>query len=113
MNRNSFYKWLKITKKYDLETCASKVENCQEIESYYGDLDQIYAEDKFESLREEFKYLAEEQKKNIPPKHKIPMDEDIYNRTTTLRNALNLYSEFKDNKLLRDIMTAMVSQVLA
>lgn len=113
MNRNSFYKWLKIIKKYDLETCDSKVENCQEIESYYGDLDQIYAEDKFESLREEFKYLAEEQKKNIPPKHKIPMDEDIYNRTTTLRNALNLYSEFKDNKLLRDIMTAMVSQVLA
>ena len=113
MNRNSFYKWLKIIKKYDLETCDSKVENCQEIESYYGDLDQIYAEDKFESLREEFKYLAEKQKKNIPPKHKIPMDEDIYNRTTTLRNALNLYSEFKDNKLLRDIMTAMVSQVLA
>ncbi len=106
MNRNSFYKWLKIIKKYDLETCDSKVENCQEIESYYGDLDQIYAEDKFESLREEFKYLAEEQKKNIPPKHKIPMDEDIYNRTTMLRNALNLYSEFKDNKLLRDIMTA-------
>ncbi len=106
MNRNSFYRWLKIIKKYDRETCNLRVENCREIENYYGNLDQIYAKDKFESLREEFKYSAEEQKKDIPPKHKVPISEDIYNKTTTLRNALNLYSEFKDNKLLQDIMTA-------
>ncbi len=106
MNRNSFYRWLKIIKKYDRETCNLRVENCREIENYYGNLDQIYAKDKFESLREEFKYSAEEQKKDIPPKHKVPISEDIYNKTTILRNALNLYSEFKDNKLLQDIMTA-------
>ena len=52
MNKDSFHKWLKVIKKYDQETCSSIIRKCQEVETNYGDLDQIYAEDKFESLRE-------------------------------------------------------------
>ena len=106
MNRDSFYKWLKIIKKYDQGTCNTRVTNCQEIENYYGDLEQIYAKNKFENLKTELVYSRKEHKEGTPPKHRIPIDGDIYNGTATLRSALNLYLEFKDNEILQDIMTA-------
>ena len=105
MNRESFYKWLKTIKQFDQGTCNSRVANCQRIENYYGDLDEIYAKDKFKSLKKDLLYLKQEYRNGISPKHKIPIDGDAYNGTATLRSALNLYSEFKDNKLLQDIMT--------
>ena len=105
MNRDSFYRWLKTIKKYDQRTCNARISNCQRIENYYGDLDEIYAKDKLENLKKELIYSRQEYRDGIPPKHKIPIDGDIYNGTATLRSALNLYLEFKDNKILQDIMT--------
>lgn len=104
MNRDSFYKWLKTIKKYDQGTCNSRISNCLRIEKYYGDLDQIYTEDKCENLKTELIYSRQEYRAGTPPKHRIPIDGDIYNGTATLRSALNLYLEFKDNKILQDIM---------
>lgn len=105
MNRDSFYKWLKTIKKYDQGTCNSRISNCLRIEKYYGDLDQIYTEDKCENLKTELIYSRQEYRAGTPPKHRIPIDGDIYNGTATLKSALNLYLEFKDNKILQDIMT--------
>lgn len=105
MKNKSFNKWLKAIKKYDQGTCNSRISNCMRIEKFYGDLDEIYNKDKCEKLKMELNYSMEEFRKNIPPKHRIPIDGDAYNGTATLRSALNLYLEFKDNEILRDIMT--------
>lgn len=105
MEKNSFYKWLETIKKYNKRTCDSRISNCMRIEKHYGDLDEIYDKNKCEELKMELNYLMEEFRKGIPPKHRVPIDGDIYNGTATLRNALNLYLEFKDNEILRDIMT--------
>lgn len=105
MDRESFYKWLQIIKKYDQGTCNSRISNCLRIEKYYGELDEIYAKDKCENLKKELEYSRKDFKRGVSPKHRIPIDGDAYNGTATLRSALNLYLEFKDNQTLRDIMT--------
>jgi len=105
MNRDSFYKWLKVIKKYDLDICNSRVSNCIRIEKYYGDLDEIYEIDKCEKLKKELQYSIDDFKKGIPPKHRIPIEGNAYNGTASLRRALGLYLEFKDNDTIRDIMT--------
>lgn len=105
MNRNSFYKWLKTIKKLNERTCNARTSNCIRIEKYYGDLDEIYAKDKCKSLLSDLTYSTKEYENNIVPKHKIPIDGNQYTGTQTLRSALNLFIEFKENKLLEDIMT--------
>lgn len=105
MNRNSFYKWLKTIKKLNERTCNARTSNCMRIEKYYGDLDEIYERDKCKSLLSELTYSTKEYENNIAPKHKIPIDGNQYTGTQTLRSALNLFIEFKENKLLENIMT--------
>ncbi len=61
--------------------------------------------DKLKSLSSELVYSRKEYRDGIPPKHNIPIEGNAYNGTATLRSALNLYIEFKDNNLLQDIMT--------
>lgn len=105
MNKESFYKWLQIIKGFEQGTSSSRISNCSRIEEYYGDLDEIYAKDRCESLKKELQYSREDFQKGIPPKHRIPIKGDAYNGTATLRRALNLYLEFKENQILRDIMS--------
>ncbi|NLY71825.1 MAG: hypothetical protein GX076_09150 [Clostridiales bacterium] len=50
-------------------------------------------------------YSTKDYTSNIPPKHRIPIDDNEYTGTQTLRNALKLFIEFKENKLLLDIKT--------
>jgi MoxR-like ATPase len=97
MNKRSFYRWLQAIKKYDQATCNSILSSCQKIEKYYGNLDEIYDKDKCKNLKQELKELNS--------KNNIPIDVDMHVETAALRNALNLYLEFKENQILQDIMT--------
>lgn len=105
MNREAFSKWLKTIKKLDDGTCKARTANCLRIEKYYGDLDEIYENDQCASLLIDLTYSTKDNANNIPPKHKIPIDGNKYTGTQTLRSALKLFIEFKENKLLSDIKT--------
>lgn len=105
MNKEAFSKWLKVIKKLDDRTCKARTANCLRIEKYYGDLDEIYEDDQCASLLSDLTYSTNDNTNNIPPKHKIPIDGNQYTGTQTLRNALRLFVEFKENKLLSDIRT--------
>ena len=105
MNRVAFNKWLKAVKKLNDTTCKSSISNCLRIEKFYGDLDEIYENDKCASLLNDLTYSTKDYTSNIPPKHRIPIDDNEYTGTQTLRNALKLFIEFKENKLLLDIKT--------
>ncbi len=104
MNKNAFHNWLKTIKKLDGRTCNSRISNCSRIEKFYGDLDEIYSTDRCASLLTELTYTTHEMRDNILPKHKIPIDGNQYTGTQTLKSALNLFIEFKENKLLKEIM---------
>ncbi|RMC99500.1 hypothetical protein D9O40_12005 [Clostridium autoethanogenum] len=90
MNKSVFYKWLKIIKKLDDMTCNAQISNCLIIEESYGDLDDSYARDKCESIFSKLSYTEKEDDENIKSKN--------------LFNSLKLYEEFKENKLVQEIM---------
>lgn len=92
----SFEKWLKSIKKYGKGTVNSRISNCKRIEEFYGDLDEHYKNDKLKYLKVELN----------SDKHKIPINGDYYTGTATLKSALKLYLEFKDNDLLDSIMNS-------
>lgn len=98
MNRELFRKYLKTAKGYPEGTISSRVSNCGTIEKYYGDLDVIYQENQFSELLKHLEYTTEDERNNAPARHKIAIDGDLRNGTASLKSALNLYKEFKDNE---------------
>lgn len=105
MNKEAFSKWLHVVKKLDVGTCKARTSNCLRIEKYYGDLDNIYEGDRCVSLLTDLTYSTKDNTNNITPRHKIPIDGNKYTGTQTLRSALNLFIQFKENKLLVEIRT--------
>lgn len=105
MNRDLFESWLKNFKRFDASTINARISNCKRIEKYYGDLDEIYNEDKFITLLEELTYNTTDRKFGAKPKHKIPIEGDIYNVTHTLKVALKLYVEYRENKIIEELKT--------
>lgn len=98
MNKESFRKYLKIAKGYPESTISNRIANCGNIERYYGDLDIIYQENQFAALLEELVYTTDDERNNAPALHKISIDGNLRNGTSTLKSALKLYKEFKDNE---------------
>lgn len=105
MDKELFYNWLKSFKKLDTTTSNARTSNCLRIEKFYGDLDKLYNSDKCASLIEQLTYTTTDRKLGAKPKHNIPIDGDIYNGTHTLKAALKLYIEFKDNKMIEELKT--------
>ena len=105
MDRDLFYNWLKSFKKLDTTTSNARTSNCLRIEKFYGDLDKLYNSDRCANLIEQLTYTTTDKKLGAKPKHNIPIDGDIYNGTHTLKAALKLYIEFKDNKMIEELKT--------
>lgn len=105
MNKDLFNIWLKSFKKLDPTTINTRTSNCVRIEKYYGDLDKLYDSDRCASLLEQLAYSTTDKKLGAKPKHTIPIDGDIYNGTHTLKAALKLYIEFRDNRLIQELKT--------
>src|SRR6056297_3072781 len=106
MDSKSFSKWMKVIKNSSANTINARVSNCLRIEKYYGDLDEMFLKDKCEKLLSDLEYTSEDKKNGSPLKHEIPINGDWYSGTHTLKSALQLYIQYKDNDLLHSIMTA-------
>lgn len=96
MERRAFNKWLKEVKGYQENTASSRVSNCQRIEDAYGNLDEHYARDKLDLIINDFDNLN----------HKIKINGNYSTGTSTLKQALNLYIEFKDGNIIDNIINA-------
>ena len=78
------------------KTIKNRISNCKKVNKYY-DLDKYYDENKTKELFKLLNYTSEDKKNDLKPKHKIPINGDIYNGTATYKNAMSLYFEFKDS----------------
>lgn len=96
MQKQSFERWLKNIKEYEKGTVSSRISNCLRIEEFYGDLDEKYKIDSFNSI---FEDLSKES-------HRIPINGDYYTGSATLKSALKLYLEFKENSIINKIINA-------
>ena len=86
-------------------TANSRYANCIRIEKYYGDLEAEYDKDKCQQLLKDFIFTKTMDNDGIAPYHKVPISGNKVAGTSTLRNALKLYIEFKANHRSNQIIT--------
>lgn len=103
MDKELFNNWLKGFKKLGMTTSDARTSNCQRLEKSYGDLNQLYNSDRCASLIEQLTYTTADKKLGAKPKHIIEIHGDIYTGTQTLKAALKLYIEFKDNRMIEEL----------
>jgi len=97
MLENEFYTWL-LTKRTDnQDTASSRKSNCLRVCEFEGDLDIHFEEDECCSLIEKLTYSVDDERNNRPPKHKIPIDGNVRTVTSTFKQAVRLYVEFKND----------------
>lgn len=96
MREEEFRQYLRYTVGYDEGTCRSRVSNCLRIESFEGSLDEAFERDGMRTLLERLRYSTADARAGAPARHRIPIDGDVRNGTATLRNAANLYLDFRN-----------------
>jgi hypothetical protein len=94
MREEKFNSWL--LSKFKKTVAQSRFSNCVRVESNVGDLDEHYQKDECNSIIEKLTYSAKDQRNNVPKRHPIEIDGNIYNGTATLKQAVKLYVQFRN-----------------
>src|SRR5215212_3634473 len=81
----------------DIRTISSRLSNCRTVERYEGDLDLQFDQDQLRSLLECLTYSAEQERQSRPVRHRIPINGNLRNGSATLRSAVSLYKQFREN----------------
>ena len=76
-------------------TQVSRAANCSTIEQWEGDLDDHYDRDGMTGLLQRLSYSTVDQNAKREQPHRIPINGDIVNGSTTYRSAANLYRKFR------------------
>ena len=73
------------------------VSNCisdtKRVEKHYGDLDELYAEDRLAGVLQQLRYSADDARRNAPNPSKIPTDPK---NLSSYRAAVNRYREYRE-----------------
>ncbi|MBI9050391.1 MAG: hypothetical protein JEZ00_13300 [Anaerolineaceae bacterium] len=96
MDENGFRNWLLQYKGQSKKTASSRISNCRRIEAYEGNLDQFYRIDKMASLIERLKYTQDYSAISKKLDHNIPINGNKQTGSATLKQAANLYLQFKE-----------------
>lgn len=95
MNAEGFKTWL-LASGLKKSTAEDRVANCATVEREQRvDLDACYAKDRCEQLLDLLTYSRDDQRRNNRPRHRIPIDGDIYNGTATYKAAVKKYVAYK------------------
>jgi hypothetical protein len=94
MQEQAFKSWL--LKKYQKNTANSRFSNCQNVENYVGDLDGHFNDDKCFTLIENLTYSGADERDNQSARHSIPINGNIRNGSSTLKQAVKLYVDFRN-----------------
>ena len=97
MRKRRFETWLKTERKPQpaAGTIASRINNCERIEKFEGDLDDHFDADGLRRLMERLTYSTEDEQYRRKPKHNVPINGNIHNGSATLKSAVNLYRKFR------------------
>ncbi len=87
MQETRFENWLGAVRGLSERTIGSRLSNIRRVEAFEGDLDAFYDADGLDGLIERLHPAN--------PKHKVPINGNLYNGTATLKSAVSLYCEFR------------------
>jgi len=100
MNIGAFKEWLRTEyvqqngKLLAVGTQVSRIANCRTVEQSEGDLDEHFTRDGMSELLKHLSYSSEDKAAGRAPLHRIPIDGDPVNGSSTYRAAVNLYRKF-------------------
>ena len=77
-------------------SATARISNVTRVEAHYGDLDGHYAKDRLAGILRQLQYTADDERRNAPNPSKIPIDGNLRNGLATLKQAINLYSEYRE-----------------
>lgn len=100
MKTREFRRWLereylqRSGKPLAAGTQVSRAANCSTVEQFEGDLDEHFNRDGLAGLLRKLAYTVEERDRGQAPRHRIPINGDAVNGSTTYRSAIQLYRKF-------------------
>ncbi|MGN0078270.1 MAG: hypothetical protein ACI36V_05730 [Coriobacteriales bacterium] len=100
MDSEGYQKWLLGVKGLKRSTCQSRISNCAKVERYEGDLDLHYERDRLESLLQRLSYTADDERREHPARHSVPLAGSLRRGSAPLKSAVTLYRDFKDSQHL-------------
>lgn len=80
-------------------TQVSRSANCSTIEQYEGNLDAHFDRDGLAALLRKLSYSNEDRERGLKPAHRIPINGDAVNGSTTYRSAIQLYRKYRVSSL--------------
>ena len=98
MREEQFRSWLTTHRNLSERTIGSRISNCRTVERHEGDLDSQFDQDKLQDLTRRLTYSSNDQVANHPARHNIPIHGNVYNGTATLRSAVSLYKQFREQE---------------
>lgn len=93
MKEKKFRQWFASTGVGE-KTVQNRVSNCKNVEKYEGDLDLHFNFDQCKSLLDKLTYSKDDERQYKEAKHCIPIDGNLYNGTSTLKQSVNIYIKF-------------------
>ena len=89
MKKDQFIEWLKVNTTNADRAINSITSRINRIEKAYGDLDKI-KKSKFEQILSDFEYNSSDFSMGIMPKHKVRLNGNYYDGTSSLKKDLKL-----------------------
>lgn len=91
--RNDFKWWLK-EQGYADNTCVAQMHRVHKVEQYYGSLDQILSDGRFDALIRELTYTMEDERRDKPNPSKIEFNGNTRNNLASYKNSAQRYAKF-------------------
>ncbi|MDE0679608.1 MAG: endonuclease NucS [Gammaproteobacteria bacterium] len=76
---------------------GTRISDAKRVENHYGDLDELYAENRLANVLQELQYSKSDQRRNAPNPSKIPINGNLYDCLSSYRVAVNKYREYLES----------------
>lgn len=90
-----FESYLRDVRGLSENSIRSRTSDCDRLAYYEGDLDAHFNGDGMEDLLARLTYSTDDQRRGLPPRHRVPINGNIRNGTATLKSAATLYWKFR------------------
>ena len=95
MKNQAFREWLEA--RFAANTVSTQLSTCRRVEAAYGDLDEIFDDDRFEALIVALTYSKTDEGKELPNPSKMSIERSIYDTLSSCRTALRTYRNFRED----------------
>ena len=95
MRTEAFREWLSA--RFATNTVSTQISTCRRVEAAYGDLDNLYDEDRFEAILGELTYTKFDEAKRLPNPSKMQIERSVYDTLSSCRTALRTYRNFRED----------------